>query len=49
MMTDKQRDMLLHQLATDVRWIRKNLEGEPEERPASARKKDPRKLYGRTD
>ena len=44
-MTDGQRDMLIQQIAADVRAIRKAL-APKEEKPAATRKKDPRKLYG---
>ena len=44
-MTENQRDLLLQQIAADIRAIRKHLVPE-DERPAATRKKDPRKLYG---
>lgn len=44
MLTDKQRDQLLTQMAADIRAIRKELAPE-DERPAATKKKDPRKLY----
>lgn len=44
-MTEKQRDILLQQIAADIRAVRKHLLPD-EERPAATRKKDPHKLYG---
>lgn len=44
-LSDGQRDMLLRQIAEDTRAIRRALDPEGE-RPASTRKKDPRRLYG---
>ena len=43
--TNKKIAILLQQIATDVRAIRKAVAPE-DERPAATRKKDPRKLYG---
>ena len=45
-MTDRQRDKLLTEIARDIQALRRHLEGEPNERPAQTRKRDPRKLYG---
>jgi hypothetical protein len=44
-MTDKQRDVILTNLAADVRKLVKHLIPD-EERPAATRKKDPRRVYG---
>jgi hypothetical protein len=44
-MTERERDKLLLQIAADLRAIKHLLDPESE-RPAQARKKDPRRLYG---
>jgi hypothetical protein len=47
-LSEKQRDILLTQIAADLRAIKKILAPEAE-RPATERKRDPRKLYGGQD
>lgn len=44
-LTDNQRDLLLQQIAKDVRRIAAAVAPDAE-RPAQTRKKDPRALYG---
>lgn len=44
-LTERERDQLLRQMAEDIRAIRKAV-APPNERPAQTRKKDPRALYG---